>query len=218
MAASKRGRVYHYEFELGGHRYRGTTKRTNRQDALKVEATKRISLLNAIREIPNPTAVPTFAEVAEDSLKWAKMNLAKATVVLHQVNIDRLKQFFRGKLINEIDRKSVEDFKAWRAGQKRKKGKSKVAGATVNRNLTTLKRIFNYADAMGLNVRNPVRHVPYFRETGRVRALTLEEVDKYLAAAKGDLRDFAVLATEMGGRPNEIRAFIRTTPTSQRVT
>ena len=50
------------------------------------------------------------------------------------------------------------------------------------------------------------RHVPYFRETGRVRALTLEEVDKYLAAAKGDLRDFSVLATETGGRPNEILA------------
>ena len=44
---------------------------------------------------------------------------------------------------------------------------------------------------MGLNIRNPVRHVPYFKETGRVRALILEEVDKYLAAAKGDLKDFA---------------------------
>jgi integrase len=59
---------------------------------------------------------------------------------------------------------------------------------------------------MGLNVRNPVRHVPYFKETGRIRALTIEEVDKYLAAAKGDLRDFAILATETGGRPNEILA------------
>ena len=34
--------------------------------------------------------------------------------------------------------------------------------------------------------------------------MTLEEVDKYLAAAKGDLRDFAILATETGARPNEI--------------
>jgi integrase len=127
-------------------------------------------------------------------------------VVLHKVNIDRLKQFFRGKLINEIDRKSAEEFKGWRADQKRKNAKTKVSGATVNRALTTLKRIFNYADAMGLNVKNPVRHVPYYKETGRLRALTLEEVDKYLAAAKGDMRDFAILATETGGRPNEILA------------
>jgi integrase len=206
MAVSKRGRFYHYEFELGGRRYRGSTKRTNRQDALNVEATKRTRLLNSLQEIPHLTAVPTFAEFADEFLKWAKANLAEATVVLHKVNVDRLKQFFRGKLINEVDRKSVEEFKAWRAGQKRKNAKTKVSGATVNRALTTLKRIFNYADAMGLNVRNPVRHVPYFKETGRVRALTLEEVDKYLAAAKGDMKDFAILATETGGRPNEILA------------
>jgi hypothetical protein len=112
MAVSKRGRFYHYEFELGGRRYRGTTKRTNRQDALKVEATKRTRLLNSLQEIPHPTAVPTFAELADQFLNWAKVNLAKATVVLHRVNIDRLKQLFRGKLINEIDRRSVEEFKA----------------------------------------------------------------------------------------------------------
>src|SRR5271157_5543240 len=135
MAVSKRGRIYHYEFELGGRRYRGSTKRTNRQDALKVEATKRTRLLNSLQDIPHPTAVPTFAELADQFLKWAKVNLAKATVVLHRVNIDRLQQFFRGKLINEIDRKSVEEFKVWRADQKRKNAKSKVAGATVNRNL-----------------------------------------------------------------------------------
>jgi integrase len=206
MAVSKRGRIYHYEFELAGRRYRGSTKRTNRQDALKVEATKRTRLLNSLQEIPNPTAVPTFAEFADEFLKWSKANLAAATVELHRVNIERLKQFFRGRLINEIDRKSVEEFKGWRADQKRKNAKTKVSGATVNRALTTLKRIFNHADAMGLNVKNPVRHVPYYKETGRIRALTLEEVDKYLAAAKGDMRDFALLATETGGRPNEILA------------
>lgn len=139
--------------EEGAHGKSGSTKRTNRQDALKVEATQRTRLLNSIQGIPNPTAVPTFAEFADQFLKWAKTNLAEATVVLHRVNIDRLKQFFRGKLINEIGRKSVEEFKVWRAGQKRKNADSKVSGATVNRCLAALKRIFNHADAMGLNVR-----------------------------------------------------------------
>ena len=58
----------------------------------------------------------------------------------------------------------------------------------------------------GLNVRNPVRHVRYFKETGRVCALTLEEVDKYLSAAKGDLKDFAILALETEARPMELLA------------
>ena len=141
MAVSKRGHIYHYEFEVGGRRYRGSTKCTNRQNALKVEATYRTRLLNSIQGIPNPTAVPTFAEFVDLFLQWAKTNLAEATVVLHKVNIDRLKQVFRGKLINEIDRKSAEEFKVWRAGQKRKNADSKVSGATVNRCLTTFRRL-----------------------------------------------------------------------------
>jgi integrase-like protein len=166
MAVSKRGRVYHYEFDLGRRRNRGSTKRTNRQDALKVEATKRTRLLNSLQDIPHSTAVPTFAEFPDQFLNWEKLNLSRATVKLHRVNIRRLKQFFRGNLIDELDRKSVEDFKVWRAGQKRENGEGKVSGATVNRKLTTLKRIYNHADAMGLNIRNPVRHVPYFKEIG----------------------------------------------------
>jgi hypothetical protein len=73
MAVSKHSRIYHCEFELGGRRYRGSTKR---QDALKVEATKRTRLLNSLQEIPNPTAVPTFAEFADQFLKWTEANLA----------------------------------------------------------------------------------------------------------------------------------------------
>ena len=167
----------------------------------------RTRLLELASGCSEPTAIPDVCrDVRTNSWSGPKTNLAEATVVLHRVNIDRLKQFFRGKLINEIDRKSVEEFKVWRAGQKRENGEGKVSGATVNRNLTTLKRIFNYADAMELNVRNPVRHVPFFKEAGRVRALTFEEVDKYLAAAKGDLKDFAVLALETGARPMELLA------------
>ena len=156
--SARRGRwtAVRYEFELGGRRYRGSTKRTNRQDALKVEATKRTRLLNSLQDIPHPTAVPTFAELADQFLEWAKANLAETTVVLHRVNIDRLKQFFRGKLINEIDRKSVEEFKVWRAAQRRENGKGKVSGATVNRNLTTLKRIFNHADASSRYTRSGI--------------------------------------------------------------
>jgi hypothetical protein len=54
------------------------------------------------------TSILTFAELADQFLSWAKPNLSKATVKLHRVNIQRLKQFFRGNLINELDRKSVE--------------------------------------------------------------------------------------------------------------
>ena len=206
MAVSKRGHIYHYEFELGGRRYRGSTKRRNKQAAQTVESTIRTRLLDTTQGVPRPSDIPTFAEMTDQFLAWAKTNLAPATVKLHRVNIAKLKKFYKGKMLTEIDRRSVEEFKVWRAGQERENGEGKVSGATVNRNLTTLKRIFNYADAMELNVRNPVRHVSFFKEAGRVRALTFEEVEKYVAAAKGDLKDFAVLAVETGARPMELLA------------
>jgi len=51
-----------------------------------------------------------------------------------------------------------------------------------------------------------LRYVTYFKETGRLCALTPEEVDRYLAAAKGDFKDFAVSALDTGPRPMELLA------------
>jgi site-specific recombinase XerD len=63
---------------------------------------------------------------------------------------------------------------------------------TTNRCLTTLKRIFNYADAKGLRVPNPVRRVKYLKESReRMRVLSVEEIQKYLEHAKGNQKDFA---------------------------
>jgi len=205
MAVFKRGKVYHYEFSLQGHRYRGSTKRTNRQAAQTVESVTRNRLLNSIQGVPTPTAIPTLSEFADRFLGWAESNLSTSTVKLHRINIALLKRFYRGQLLTQIDRQSVEDFKSWRAGMNRHNAKEPVSLATVNRNLTTLKRIFNSADAMGIHVPNPVRHVKFLRESpGRMRVLTVEEIEKYLEHATGDLKDFAILASETGCRPAEI--------------
>jgi integrase len=205
MAVFKRGKVYHYEFSLQGHRYRGSTKRTDRQAAQTVESVTRTRLLNSIQGVPTPTAIPTLGEFADRFLGWAESNLSRSTVELHRINIALLKRFYRGHLLTEVDRQSVEGFKSWRAAMKRKNAKGLVSPATVNRNLTTLKRIFSFAEAMGLNIPNPVKHVKFLREgPGRMRVLTVEEMEKYVEHAKGNLKDFAILASETGCRPGEI--------------
>lgn len=62
MAVSKRGRFYHYEFELAGRRYRGSTKRTNRQAALKVEATWVVHIVDALSNISVLSGSTTVAD------------------------------------------------------------------------------------------------------------------------------------------------------------
>lgn len=206
MAICKRGRFYHFDFELNGHRYYGSTKRTSKQKAENAVAVLRKRILDGVQGVRNSKAVLSFSKFADQFLEWAKLNLEKSTVKLHRVNIADLKRYFRGKLLTEIDTGGVEGFKIWRSRQLRKNGKDKpVSPATVNRALTTLKKIYNYADALGINVRNPVRHVNFLKESPvRMRVLTIEEIEKYLAVSKGDLRDFAILASETGGRPEEI--------------
>jgi len=206
MAIFKRGRYYHYDFELNGHRYYGSTKRTSKQKAENALAVLRMQILDGVQGVPNSKAVPSFSKFADQFLEWAKVNLEKSTVKLHRVNLADLKRFFRGKLLTEIDTGDVEEFKVWRSRQLRKNGKDRlVTPATVNRALTTIKRIYSYADGLGINLRNPVHHVKFLKESpGRMRVLTIEEIEKYLAVSKGDLRDFAILASETGGRPEEI--------------
>ena len=39
----KRGGFYHYQFQIDGKRYRGSTKSTNKAEALRMEAAERIA-------------------------------------------------------------------------------------------------------------------------------------------------------------------------------
>jgi site-specific recombinase XerD len=96
---------------------------------------------------------------------------------LHSGNCATLKRFFRGKWLDEITHGMVEDFKLARV-QERRWGKEKgtaVSAVTVNRDLSTLRLLYNYAERCGLQVSNPVKHVEFFRETGRTRIISLEE-------------------------------------------
>lgn len=205
MAVVKRSKFWSYDFELFGRRYVGSTKRTNRKDAENAVSALRLRILNSVQGVPKHSDIPRLSELADRFIGWAEVNLSPATVVLHKVNVASLKKFFGGRLVTEIDAESVEKFKVWRASQKRKDADRNITAATVNRALTTLKRIYSYADSIDLALRNPVRRVKYLKESpGRMRVLTMEESDKYLEKTKGDLHDFAVIALDTGARPDEI--------------
>ena len=100
----------------------------------------------------------------------------------------------------------VEDFKGARIREHRwgeQKGGT-VSVVTVNRALSTLRLIFNYAERCGYQVSNPVRHVEFFREQGRERIISLEEEHGYMAAASQPLSDIARIILDTGMRPEEV--------------
>lgn len=64
MAVYRRGsETYHYEFQLNGHRFRGTTEETTRAAAKRVEAQKRVDAEKGIK--PGKNRDFTLAAAAE---------------------------------------------------------------------------------------------------------------------------------------------------------
>jgi len=100
----------------------------------------------------------------------------------------------------------IEDFKAARAKELKKGSKTKlVSPATVNRELTTLKKILNMAVDDELIQHNPSRKVqPFQEEIPDVHILTFEEEFKYLALASEPLKSVAIIMLGQGMRPDEV--------------
>jgi integrase len=126
--------------------------------------------------------------------------------------LDTLRRFFRGKWLDEISQGMVEDFKLARIREKRwggQKGKA-VSVVTVNRALSTLRLIYNYGERCGFQVTNPVKHVEFFRETGRERIISAAEELVYLDTASQPLKDIARIMLDTGMRPEEVFRIERT--------
>ena len=79
-----------------------------------------------------------------------------------------------------------------------------VSVVTVNRALSTLRLIYNYAERCGFQVSSPVKHVEFFRETGRERIISFQEERAYLAVASQPLKDIARIMLDTGMRPEEV--------------
>jgi integrase len=109
--------------------------------------------------------------------------------------------------MDEITSGMVDDFKAGRLLERRwsEDGERTVGNATVNRALSTLRLLFNYAERCGYQVPNPVKGIEFLDEgSGRMRIISLEEEIAYMIAASQPLKDVARIILETGMRPEEV--------------
>jgi integrase len=101
----------------------------------------------------------------------------------------------------------VEDFKLARAGEERRNAKdgSIISPATVNRALTTLKKLFHHAEKCGYGLSNPTRGVEFLNEgPGRMRVVSFPEELAYFSKTSQPLRDIAQIILDTGLRPEEV--------------
>lgn len=107
--------------------------------------------------------------------------------------------------MDDITAGNVEDFKRARIREKRWGDRNEIAvsGVTVNRALSTLRLIFNYAERCGYQLSNPVKGIGFYEELGRTRIISPEEEFAYLATASQPLKDVAQIILDTGMRPEE---------------
>ena len=135
---------------------------------------------------------------AEKFLAWSKANNKPKGYAMYEGCVRRMAEMFGGMTLDEITPAKVEEWKAVRLSE----GK---APGTVNREITTIKRMLSLAEDWDLLDRNPLGKVKKLEEKGREAYLTDAQADRLLAECKTPhLRMAVVIGLHTGLRESDV--------------
>lgn len=215
MAVYKRGGIWWYRFVWNGEPIRESTKQGNKRIAEQIEAARKAALAKGEVGIRDRTPVPTLQKFMEQdfllfvrSTKAAKPN----TVRFYENSVANLSAYKKlaSLSLDQIKAADIAGFVAHRQSEK-------VQISTVNRDLATLRRVFNLAVEWGKVTTLLPRVRLMGGENHRERVLTAEEERKYLDAAldlgHGQREAYAralegIRATKRGQQPKKPDAYL----------
>jgi integrase len=180
----------------------------NRKLAEIVDSKRKVEIAEGKFLDTNKSKKIKFEVFAKEFVEvYSKVN--KKSWQSDQYNLNSLGKFFAGKYLHEITVKDIENYKVERLKTiigKHKQDKPKtIAAATVNRELATLKTMFNKAVVWKRLKENAAKTVQFLKEpVGRLRFLEQEEIIKVLIHSNKHMRPILVLALNTGMRRGEI--------------
>lgn len=181
MGLYKRGDIYWYRFVWNGELIRESTRQTNKRVAQQMEAAHRASLAKGEVGIREKKAAPTLGKfMEEDFLPFVRTTKAGKpnTVRFYENSVASLTADSKlsSTPLDQITAEQIAGFVAYRQS-------GKVQVATINRDLATLRRLFNLAVEWGKVTTILPRVRLLGGENHRERVLSFEEERKYLEAA-----------------------------------
>ncbi len=208
MAIYKRtnSKYYWMKFTFDGELVQQTTKCTSKIKAREVEAAFRHELVLGRIGIKPKVAAPSFDSAAEDFLKWSKVKHQNpVTYNRYHFACQTLIKFFGKTKVDRIEASDVEKFVAWRSANISRKTGLPISRETLNRELLTLKIIFNRLIEDRVLQFSPARSVKGLPQNERkFHVISNDEEKLYLMACPPLLQDVAAVMIETGMRPGEV--------------
>ncbi len=140
----------------------------------------------------------TLADLEHDYIKYVEETKQLRTSKKRKEQLRTLKGYFQDKTLNRIAPGDIDNYKSFRL--------KNVKSATVNRELATLRHIFNLAKRnKKFYGDNPVSIAGLLREdNNRDRVLSLDEEERLMTECADHLRPILITALNTGMRKGEI--------------
>lgn len=189
-----KSRFWHFDYQFKGGRHHGSTGCTARRDAERFEAEhrRRVSLGETVKPALTieQAADLWFANVGE--------HLASHATCLYQLG-NLAQGLGRTAMLHDLDLRRIDEYVARR--------RAKVSNASVNREVTLLRRVVRWAQDRGYEVPSIAWRKALLPEKAeRIRELAQDEEHRLFAALPESLRPLVEFALLSGQRRSEIIA------------
>jgi integrase len=197
-----RSPFWQYRFQIQNRKFFGSTKKTTKREAEKVEAAERERARALIAQDEHARTSLRLDDVA--GRYWTEHGQHLAGTNLWGLLGLVLEFFGKDKLITEITDDDVARFVAWRRGHRRKDG-ALISPHTVNHAVMTLRKLFTCCKLWQVRFAHEPKWSKHLLPvpTERVRELSDDEADRLNVAMRDDYRAFFAFAQATGWRLNE---------------
>ena len=193
----QRGEVWWIDYSYKGKRTRRSLKTTSKkvadlaQKSIDVQIAKEELNLSAPRKI-------SFVKFCERFLNWYKVqNSKKSYQDYENLFNSTIIPYFKDYYLNDISVEMIENYKIKRSKE--------IKSATINKELTAIKHVFNKANEWDYVKENPLAKVKKLKVSqSKIRFLSIEEIDRLLNNCSDHIRPIILTAIHTGLRRSEL--------------